>query len=301
VKLVHAFLLSAVVSTMGCAGDGADSTSGTQDTGAATSGVDTDGSEGTGPEGTGSTSTESAPTATGTHDTSSSDTSAVPPCDLEESGPIVVSQDDQVIEYLHVISTDGPAIEVAGHTGVVIRNVRVEHAGGPGIEITGGADDVRIENVSVEHTGAPAEGQNPSDQLVNIVCYGSARPTVVGARLTRGSSGVYLVECPDAEVSFVEGHDFRGPFPRGQLVQFDKSDGGVLEDFSVVNPQQTSWPEDNVNVYQSIDIEIRRGLIDGATAASRTTRAATVSCSAARAAATTSARTRGEACRSRTR
>jgi hypothetical protein len=82
-------------------------------------------------------------------------------------------------------------------------------------------------------------------------------------RLTRGSSGIYLLQCPEAMMSFVEGHDFRGPFPRGQLAQFDKSDGAVLEDFSVVNPQDTSWPEDNVNVYQSVDVEIRRGLIDG--------------------------------------
>lgn len=81
--------------------------------------------------------------------------------------------------------------------------------------------------------------------------------------LTGGSSGVYLVGCPNASIRFVEGHDFRGPFPRGQLVQFDDSGGGILDDFSVVNPRDTSWPEDNVNVYRSLDVEIRRGLVDG--------------------------------------
>ncbi|MFY0539433.1 hypothetical protein [Nannocystis pusilla] len=37
----------------------------------------------------------------------------------------------------------------------------------------------------------------------------------------------------------------------------------MLEDFSVINPQASSWPEDNVNIYQSVDVEIRRGMIDG--------------------------------------
>lgn len=194
---------------------------------------------------------------------SGSESGGPPPCELAMSGPIVVDADDQVIENLHIVSTRGAAITIEGHPGVTIRNVWIEHAGGPGISIGAGSDDIHIENVAVEHTGAPAQGENPSDGLVNIECYGSARPTITNARLVRGSSGVYLVECPEATLSMLEGHDFRGPFPRGQLVQFDKSSGGVLEDFSVENPQETSWPEDNVNVYQSVDIEIRRGLVDG--------------------------------------
>ncbi|MCY0986489.1 hypothetical protein OV203_05130 [Nannocystis sp. ILAH1] len=209
------------------------------------------------------TETTSAASTDPSTGTGTSTTGDLPACVLGESGPIVVEADDQVIENLHIVSTRGPAITVEGHAGVTIRNVWIEHAGGPGIAIGGGSDDIHIENVAIEHTGAPAEGQNPSDGLNNIECYGSARPVVTGARLVRGSSGIYLVECPDAELSFLEGHDFRGPFPRGQLVQFDKSNGGVLEDFSVINPQASSWPEDNVNIYQSVDVEIRRGMIDG--------------------------------------
>lgn len=182
-------------------------------------------------------------------------------CVLAQSGPIVVSQDGQVIENVHVVSTSGTAIEVQGHKNVVIRNARIEHAGGPGIDVSG-SDDVTIQDVSIEHTGAPASGANPSAELLNIACNGSARLTVTRARLTRGSSGVYLVQCPNSTLSFLEGHDFRGPFPRGQLVQWNNSDGGLLEDFSVHNPA-TCWTEDNVNVYQSTGIQIRRGLIDG--------------------------------------
>lgn len=209
------------------------------------------------------TTTTTAETTDPTTGTTSTTTGDQPACLLAESGPIVVTADDQVIENLHIVSTRGPAITVEGHPGVTIRNVWIEHAGGPGIAIGAGSDDVHVENVAIEHTGAPPQGENPSDGLNNIECYGSARPTITNARLVRGSSGAYLVECPDAHLSSLEGHDFRGPFPRGQLVQFDKSNGGVLEDFSVVNPQDTSWPEDNVNIYQSVDIEVRRGMIDG--------------------------------------
>jgi hypothetical protein len=183
-----------------------------------------------------------------------------PSCALTASGPITTSADGQVIELFRIESTSGAAIAVR-HRGVVIRNVEILHSGGPGIEFSN-ADDLLIENVSVEHTGAPASGPNASSDSNNISGYQSARPQITNVRLTRGSSGIYLVECNDSLIRFVEGHDFRGPFPRGQLVQWDKSNNGVLEDFSVVNPAG-SWPEDNVNVYQSTGAQIRRGLVDG--------------------------------------
>ncbi len=184
-----------------------------------------------------------------------------PACELAQSGPITVQADGQIIELLHIVSTDGPAIVVDGFANVVIRDVWIEHVGGPGIELSG-ADDVVIERVAIEHTGAPASGENPNDGLINLSCFDSARLGVTEVRLVRGSTGAYVLQCPDARLSRIEGHDFRGPFPRGQLAQFDKSDGAILEDFSVVNPPE-SWPEDNVNVYQSSGVEIRRGLIDG--------------------------------------
>ncbi|MBI5537438.1 MAG: right-handed parallel beta-helix repeat-containing protein [Deltaproteobacteria bacterium] len=184
-----------------------------------------------------------------------------PTCSLVDAGPVQATQNGQVIENLRITSSQGAAIKVDGVSKVVIRNVEILHDSGPGIEISN-ADDILIDHVSVTHTGAPASGQNPDDGRINIQCYGSQRPTITNVRLTRGSSGVYLLQCPESKLSFIEGHDFRGPFPRGQVVQWDKSNDGVLEDFSVVNPVG-SWPEDNVNVYQSLNLQIRRGLVDG--------------------------------------
>lgn len=180
---------------------------------------------------------------------------------LAPSGPVTATRDGQVIELLAIVSTGGAAIDVNGFSGVTIRNVSIKHSGGPGIDFSS-SDDLLIENVSVEHTGAPASGPNDSSDLNDINGYQSARVHITNARLTRGSSGIYLVESPTSHLSFIEGHDFRGPFPRGQLVQWDKSNDGVLEDFSVVNTSD-SWTEDNVNVYKSTGLQIRRGLVDG--------------------------------------
>ncbi|MEZ4369168.1 MAG: right-handed parallel beta-helix repeat-containing protein [Polyangiaceae bacterium] len=184
-----------------------------------------------------------------------------PTCALTDSGPIKATADNQVIEGLRITSTSGPAIDIDGHNGVVVRNVEIVHSGGVGIRVAN-SDDVVLDHVSIEHTGAPVMGANSSADLLNISCYQSARLKVTGARLTRGSSGIYLQSCPDSKLSFIEGHDFRGPFPRGQIVQWNASDSGVLEDFSVENPPG-SWPEDNVNVYKSLNALIRRGLVDG--------------------------------------
>jgi len=174
---------------------------------------------------------------------------------------VQVTQDGQVVEGLRITSTNGPAIDVQGHADVIIRNIEVLHQDGVGIRIDN-SPNVSIEHVSIEYTAAPASGQNPSADQLNISCQSSPGLTISNARLTRGSSGVYLYQCPDSHLQFIEGHDFRGPFPRGQVVQWNASDNGVLEDFSVENPPE-SWPEDNVNVYKSLNATIRRGLVDG--------------------------------------
>lgn len=183
-----------------------------------------------------------------------------PACTLLPSGPVSSSAAGEVIENLHITSTSGTALSIV-HDDVVVRNVWVEHASGPGIDVNG-ARGVRIASVVVEHTGAPASGQNPSSGLSNIQAYQARALVVDGARLVRGSSGIYLIESPGSELRNIEGHDFRGPFPRGQVVQWDKSDDGLLDGFSVINPPG-SWPEDSVNVYQSSNVTIRNGLIDG--------------------------------------
>ncbi|MEZ0314136.1 MAG: carbohydrate-binding protein [Myxococcota bacterium] len=183
-------------------------------------------------------------------------------CTLTASGPVSATADGQVIENLSITSSGSQAILVNGRSGVVIRNVRIQHSAGVGIRLTS-AQGVTIENVSVEFTSAPAAGANSSYEFLNIAAYQAHDLTVRNVRLTRGSSGIYLQQSDRSRLSFIEGHDFRGPFPRGQLVQWNNCNGGLLEDFSVQGDLATTWSEDNVNAYQSDGVTVRRGLIDG--------------------------------------
>jgi parallel beta helix pectate lyase-like protein len=178
------------------------------------------------------------------------------------SAPVSASFDNQLIENLDIVSAGGPGIIVHGKSGVTIRNVAIHHMGGAGIEI-GDAPNTTIQDADITFDGAPPAGQNPGARFVNVDCYNSQHLTIRNLRLVRGSSGIRLDHCHNSVVSFIEGHDFRGPFPRGQLIQWIESDGGQLSDFSAENSIETAWTEDIVNAWKSSNITIRRGLVDG--------------------------------------
>ena len=187
---------------------------------------------------------------------------AAPACAIyTASGPVRVTRNNQVISHLNITATNGPGITVNGFSGVVIENVTIHHNGGPGIAVVS-APLLTILNADIVFDGAPAAGANPSSDDNNIDCLQSPGLTVRNVRLTRGSSGIYLNRCTGSTLSFIEGHDQRGPFPRGQLVQWDNADHGSLTNFSDENALATSWTEDNINVYQSQYVTIRNGLVD---------------------------------------
>jgi hypothetical protein len=183
-------------------------------------------------------------------------------CQLQNSGPVSASYDGQIIENLRITANGVYAINVNGYNNVILRNLEVFHSGTHGIKVNN-ADDILIQNVLVENTGAPASGPHSHPDQNNIQVDNSMRVRIDQVKLVRGSSGIYFYGSPNSHSSFVEGHDFRGPFPRGQLVQWNASANPIFEDFSVISPQATSWVEDNVNVYGSPGALIQRGLIDG--------------------------------------
>ncbi len=185
-------------------------------------------------------------------------------CTLGSSGAVRVTRNGQVIENLYIKTNGQAAISIDGYSDVVIRNVRIEHANAPGISFDN-ADRLRIENVSVLYTAAPARGALPEnhDEYVNIEGDSSDDVLIRNVRVEKGASGIRFLNSLRPRISFAEGHDFRGPFPRGQFVQFDKSHNGIIEDFTTINPASTSWTEDNINIYNSSNATIRRGLIDG--------------------------------------
>lgn len=182
---------------------------------------------------------------------------------MRESGPVVVRRDGQVIANRVIRGERGrPAIRVEGKRGVVLRDLVVLHDGAPGV-LAADAPDLRIEGIDVYHLGTPARGPNPTADAVSILCDGSPGLSVANVRLQRGSSGIYLHRCDGSRLERIEGRDLRGPFPRGQLVQWDQSRDGRLTDFSAVTSLRASWPEDLVNVYRSAGMAIWRGRLDG--------------------------------------
>jgi hypothetical protein len=179
-------------------------------------------------------------------------------CSLKDSGPIVATRDGQVIEGLRIEATDQPAISVHALRNVVIRNVEIRHDGAHGISCERSPGLV-IENVSITRSRAA----NRSKEQNNINAYRCDKLSIRNARLTGGSAGVYALRSKLVHLSNIEGHNFVGPDPRGQLVQFDKSPYCLLEDFSAYNAPIVSHTEDNVSIYFSDYCILRRGLLVG--------------------------------------
>jgi hypothetical protein len=181
-------------------------------------------------------------------------------CKLTDSGPITVTKDNQIIEFVRVRSSSStPPIAVKGHKNVIIRNVLIEHSyKSAGIQFSG-ANGLLIQNVSVTLVNPPSTGGPlPSAGAVGINGDSTEGLVVENARTTGGSSGIYLIQCPSAQLRFIQGKNMRGPFPRGQCVQFDKCPRSVLEDFSCVNEigKNVSFTEDNIrcNPYRHLSL-----------------------------------------------
>jgi hypothetical protein len=211
----------------------------------------------------GTISDPTTPTDPGSQSASTDSGSQSTPVSLTHSTtPIHTTHDGQVIEGLDLYVNSGDAITVT-NDNVVIQNCRIHYQDGMGV-VVDGAHNVTIQNSEIINS-SPPDGQNPetSPELYNIYAYQAPDLKVDHVTLRDGSSGIYLLESPDAQLSNLEGHNFHGPFPRGQFVQFDKSDGGSLTNFYVQDDPQHSMPEDNVSVYQSPNVHISQGLIDG--------------------------------------
>ena len=154
---------------------------------------------------------------------------------LRPSGPVQASANGQVIEGLDITATGtAHGVRVSGFSGVTVRNCRIRHASGRGIYATS-APNTLIEDVDIACTAAPAAGANANSSMNNIELQNATGSIVRRARLRDGSCGVYALTSHQIRLSFIEGYDHRGPFPRGQVVQFNQCLNPVLEDFSSEN------------------------------------------------------------------
>lgn len=191
-------------------------------------------------------------------------TSTTPTCQLFPGiANVITFVDNDVIENLFISGAgEEPSILVVGAKNVTIRNCEIYHGGGPGIRFVN-APGLRIENVRIINLAAPPSGPHEHDDNNNIEGEGSKNVTINCVTLSQGSTGIYLLDCRNIKLTNIEGHDFRGPFPRGQLVQFNRCKNALLDGFSCENPPDTSWCEDHVSVFESTKVVIRNGLVDG--------------------------------------
>ncbi len=177
---------------------------------------------------------------------------------LKRSGPVASQAEGQIIENLDIESDSGNAVSIT-HRGVTVRNCRIRHAGGHGVHAEGSARLV-LENLEIDHRGAPPSGVGPDELRNNINLVRCPAASISRVKASRGASNIRLEESARSRVRLVELHDARGPFPRGQNVQFSESPNSWLEDFSGENGP-TSWTEDNISVFRSDKCVIRRGFV----------------------------------------
>jgi len=187
------------------------------------------------------------------------------PCssNREDSGPIIVTEHNQRIENLYIRTSNQHGIEINGFTGVVISNCIIEYTGAyMGIKFSE-ADNLTIENCSITYTDAPSSGPLADATRNCIEGFDSQNLVITRVKVEDGSTGIRLDQCDESVLTYIEGHNMRGPFPRGQLVQYDKCIGGLLEYFSVINDREIAWTEDNISIYKSAGQQIKKGLIVG--------------------------------------
>jgi len=202
------------------------------------------------------------------------------PVQLASSGPIVVATDGQVIENLRFdtdFNTDC-AIKIVEKNNVVIRNVEIAHKN-TGICIFD-SQGTSVSFAKITSSSAPEKGPHclpgetycdennrenraDPDTRISIKLVRSDNTSFEFIDMEKGSSGLYIVRSAYVDIHDLRCIDSRGPYPRGQCVQFNKSDNGVLRNFYVKNYFDISNAEDNINMYDSDNGHVSHGLVDG--------------------------------------
>jgi len=193
-----------------------------------------------------------------THSTADRVHDGVISTELTASGPVASQFDGQIIENLDIETESGSGVKV-DHRNVTVRHCRIRHAGGHGVEASN-ASAVVIRDCDIDHVGAPAIGTDPAAQWDNVHLEDCPGAMLERIKASRGAANIYAQDCPGAKLRFLELYDARGPEPRGQNVQLNRSADSTLEDFSAENGP-TSWTEDNISIFSSDRCAVRRGLV----------------------------------------
>lgn len=201
------------------------------------------------------------------------------PSALTQSGPITITSNNQVVENLHITAESGShcAIVAQNFNNITLRNLKIDHAN-IGI-CSQDVDGLKITDVMFDSTSTPSAGPHCKHGVSDCKSTKSdwADPdTRLAVRLLRtpsaqldriqvdgASGGMFLYQSDGIEVNDVVCTDIRGPYPRGQCVQFVESSNSSLKNFYTKIWKDQSRSEDNVNMYQSDNVSISEGFIDG--------------------------------------
>lgn len=127
-----------------------------------------------------------------------------------------------------------------------------------------GCNNTFIERCNFVNVKAPKIGQASDYNQNHIFVSGGSNSRIRNVRGKSSSSFLYVESHTNFNASYMEGYDFRGPEPRGQLFQAIDCTNPVLSDFYTYNDQNVSWTEDIVNVGgTTTGFKCDRGLING--------------------------------------
>lgn len=212
-------------------------------------------------------------------------TTNTPLLKLEKSGNIHVTKDNIIIENLSIDSPDHEvcAIYIKDRKNVVIQNVNISHAGG-WICIFN-SENIKINTVKLvskiqqawphckpwlnpqeckyNHRNKKPENLYPVNTHNNIWIEGSNWVSLDTIYVEKWETGVYTYLSPNVSVHNLHCKDIRGPYWRGQCVQFVRSNGAKLTNFYSQQFLTTSSGHDNIAAYESDYVYIANGLVDG--------------------------------------
>lgn len=132
-------------------------------------------------------------------------------------------------------------ISLDGQSNMTITGLEISNTNGDAIYLSN-CDNITIEKCLLK---------DATGMAVNL--YNCTNITITDNRWENVSSGVYAQSCQQIKVMYNDSKDVVGPFPRGQMTQFNEvSGGGNQVNFNVsecISGQ--SNPEDHVSMYRS--------------------------------------------------
>ena len=192
---------------------------------------------------------------------------AAPPVSaLVDSPPISIdSQSGVTIRGLKITSQAGPCVTIRNSSSIIIDASDIGPCAGNAVEIVG-SSALKVVNslIHTEHDGTKSENSG-----LGVFVHSSVNVLVQGNEFAYNESSVYTVNSEDIRVIGNFSVNPLGPFPRGQHVQFNNVQGGMIAENYGLSSGDTAlykYPahqEDAINVWSSAFVEVRANYLVG--------------------------------------